>query len=324
MPVHRLLSLSLFGLISDRRAAAANLRPSGQGLSRPSMHCAQCYAPVEKVLRCGKCKSRVFCSRECQREDWVVHGHGRWCGKSGEWLTGYEFRPSCGGIGVFTTRDYSYGDVLMVERPVIVSLYDKGPTATSLLPHALAEVMKLTPNGGTPADKFRNNHMQISDDSAGLFLTMSRVNHSCFGNSVHVYAEKEEVMVLYAACDIKANTEVTFSYTAIDVDRYARRLAIEKEWGFTCTCQMCSGDVPEIAGPLLVHPNTGVPEIIQLAELANRYRAGPEIQICFVRRLVLLGDLDAALTLGRKLCVLFGDNECRAELLQVMHQIAEV
>jgi hypothetical protein len=253
-----------------------------------------------------------------------VHGHGRWCGKSGECFAGYEFRPSCGGIGVFTTRDYAYGDVLMVERPVIVSQNDTGAQATRVLPHVLDEVMKLTPNGGTSADKYRNNHMQISDDRAGLFLNMSRVNHSCFANSIKVYAEKEQAMVLYAACDIKANTEVTFSYTAIDVKRHDRRLEIQKQWGFTCTCQMCSGHVPEINDLLLGNANPGVPELIQIAERCNRYRAGPEIQIVIVRSLVLLGDLDAALTLARKMCVLFGDNECRAELLQIMSSITNV
>jgi len=35
--------------------------------------CSKCQAPTPTPKRCGKCKTRVYCSANCQKEDWNAH-----------------------------------------------------------------------------------------------------------------------------------------------------------------------------------------------------------------------------------------------------------
>lgn len=43
--------------------------------------CYQCLSPPKDttLLRCGQCKSRRYCSKHCQKQDWIYGGHKRSC-----------------------------------------------------------------------------------------------------------------------------------------------------------------------------------------------------------------------------------------------------
>ena len=41
--------------------------------------CARCFKVLEAPKRCGKCKSVVYCSVQCQSDDWKKGGHARKC-----------------------------------------------------------------------------------------------------------------------------------------------------------------------------------------------------------------------------------------------------
>eukprot|EP00978_Attheya_sp_CCMP212_P045740 scaffold358830_cov83-Attheya_sp.AAC.1 len=83
--------------------------------------CAFCYHPSATLQKCGKCKKRHFCSRECQLKDWKEAGHKIYCGIAGEIGVDYEIREAGGGmgLGVFALRDFRENDKIMVERPII-------------------------------------------------------------------------------------------------------------------------------------------------------------------------------------------------------------
>lgn len=83
----------------------------------------------------------------------------------------------------------------MVERPVL-RLYDRdvGAASTASInpPRARGAVDELLPLEGSLADKIRTNAFSCGEDDnenhkTGLFITMSRVNHSCLGNCDHLY-----------------------------------------------------------------------------------------------------------------------------------------
>eukprot|EP00978_Attheya_sp_CCMP212_P049296 scaffold645378_cov83-Attheya_sp.AAC.2 len=64
------------------------------------------------------------------------------------------------------------------------------------------------------------NSMACTDASehnseAGLFLTLSRINHHCLGNSDHQFLAHRgvKIKILVASCDIQKGEEVKIAYT---------------------------------------------------------------------------------------------------------------
>ena len=43
------------------------------GSKRANLVCCQCQQPVSTKLVCGRCRSAVYCSQSCQKEDWASH-----------------------------------------------------------------------------------------------------------------------------------------------------------------------------------------------------------------------------------------------------------
>lgn len=83
-------------------------------------------------------------------------------------------------------------------------------------------------------------HRSVGD---GLFLTFSRMNHSCEPNADWSTYHSPGTMSVWAGKDIQPNEEITISYIGgIDqpVETRRKRLA---QWGFVCQCTRC-GAVP--------------------------------------------------------------------------------
>lgn len=73
----------------------------------------------------------------------------------------------------------------------------------------------------------------------GLFLTFSRMNHSCEPNADWDTYYGPGVMIVWAKGDIRADEEITISYIGKlhePVEARRKRLA---QWGFNCTCVKC-------------------------------------------------------------------------------------
>lgn len=73
----------------------------------------------------------------------------------------------------------------------------------------------------------------------GLFLTFSRMNHSCAPNADWNTSHIPGVMLVWAAKDIQPEEEITISYIGgLDqpVEKRRQRLA---QWGFVCQCVRC-------------------------------------------------------------------------------------
>lgn len=80
----------------------------------------------------------------------------------------------------------------------------------------------------------------------GLFLTFSRMNHSCEPNADWNTSQSPGVMSVWAGKDIRPNEEITISYIGgLDqpVEQRRKRLA---QWGFICQCTRC-GALPKHA-----------------------------------------------------------------------------
>ncbi len=81
--------------------------------------------PIRCPRRVGKCRTRVYCSKQCQSIDWKER-HKDYCGKSGEINIDYEIKPSPGkGLGVFAKRPFKINEVIIAEQTLYCTAFDK-------------------------------------------------------------------------------------------------------------------------------------------------------------------------------------------------------
>jgi MYND finger len=204
--------------------------------------CAYCYLPTAALATCAKCRKRAFCSKDCQKMDWE-RGHKQYCGMAGELHFDYEVRNAGGkGLGLFALRKFERNDKIMVERPLFL-MNSASRRVPSIPDSARAAVDALVPLDGatTVLEKVLRNRMSVSDESdqSGLFVTMSRVNHHCLGNSDHRYMEHRGVKLLVARTAIELGEEITMSYTPGKL-RMERQAKLFMVYGFHCTCNVCN------------------------------------------------------------------------------------
>lgn len=81
----------------------------------------------------------------------------------------------------------------------------------------------------------------------GLFLTFSRMNHSCEPNALWDtdLNGRSGIMSVWAEKDIQPGEEITISYIAVVNKPRDKRRQILRRWGFDCQCTKC--------GPLIEH-----------------------------------------------------------------------
>jgi len=218
--------------------------------------------------KCPHCP-RLYCSSACCQADWPTHHF--WCGKTGEKNVDFEVRQIQGkGLGLVTLRAFGRGEKILAERPVLTTKnmdschtsntkhnnknHNKNKnkaTATRTKPapcHAAkihtnirTAAMSLTPLEGDLGDKVNANGVSVgptleANDAAGLFLTFSRVNHDCVGNSDHYFDHQHGVELLVANTYIPTGQEITFPYTRTGKNRLK-----DLSWrGFTCHCKACN------------------------------------------------------------------------------------
>ncbi|KAJ1464718.1 hypothetical protein T484DRAFT_1757893 [Baffinella frigidus] len=88
-------------------------------------HCALCLAPLAKILRCGECRTRAYCSKECHSQDWKPggsgQGHKHWCalgvGEEGvDWAVRHISDEK--GLGLVALRTLQEGTRILVGHPL--------------------------------------------------------------------------------------------------------------------------------------------------------------------------------------------------------------
>ncbi|TDZ58565.1 putative protein lysine methyltransferase SET5 [Colletotrichum trifolii] len=74
--------------------------------------------------------------------------------------------------------------------------------------------------------------------SCGVWLKAARINHSCVPNSRRSFIG--DFMIVRAARDIPANTELNFNYVDMPVQTdYDRTQEMFAKWDFVCGCRLC-------------------------------------------------------------------------------------
>ena len=210
--------------------------------------CSHCGADASAPKTCARCRQSVYCSRACQIAAWKS-GHKAECKKFVAATTGAAkevesstttiaapadacFKTASvekydGGIGCFATRDIRKGEVVLIERPVVVAKDVGGgigrgaadaskagaearlDAAVAALSEAdRAKVFALTDvhsSGGggggggggsseaTALGIFRTNAYPTAGGEGGLFPLFARFNHACTPNVSHRWCPADSV-----------------------------------------------------------------------------------------------------------------------------------
>ncbi len=174
----------------------------------------------------------------------------------------FELKPSPGkGWGAFATRQIKQGATILREKPLFVirkpheqiTEEDVRMAFQHLTPIAKQLFLHLRDNGCVPfkymTEAFAENSFAVNSNGPqakispvhGLFLLLSRFNHSCIPNS-KVPIPKDEFVTLFATRDIMPGEEITFCYNT-DFEcrtRYERHQALR----FICDCKACLPGTP--------------------------------------------------------------------------------
>ena len=200
--------------------------------------CSNCLEELvmpEARLKCGGCKKRIYCSKSCQKSDWVK-GHNFWCCKAGEIGYDYEIKPSekFGGFGVFALRDFVKSEKIMAKRGITVDDF------SSLTVGQKNFIQSLEPKESNLfAEKFDINALDCGfGTNPVICFHASRINHQCpfVENCSHNWIKEHKIKIIYAKRDIKAGEELTISY----IDSFDKYDELKNKWGFNCVCDGCN------------------------------------------------------------------------------------
>ncbi|KAM0472343.1 hypothetical protein ACHAPX_008771 [Trichoderma viride] len=170
----------------------------------------------------------------------------------------FELKPSHGkGWGAFAKRRISKGATILIDKPLFI-IYKPSLEITEedvlmaflrLAPADKKQFLRIGDNGSGPFESLlatmaQNTfqvHTQGSDLPAfGMFVLLSRFNHSCSPNSkIPTLASESgrETLAILAKRDISAGEEITFNYLpGFELKAQHERHQLLQ---FTCKCEAC-------------------------------------------------------------------------------------
>ena len=164
------------------------------------------------------------------------------------------------GLGAFALQMFRRGDLIIAEAPLfsIRKQDDGGPIDLKSIAsavHSLSseEVKKYVSlknadaEGGRYSNPFSGiystNAYQTDSDRSGIFLEVSRFNHSCVPNARTSWNPEINRMRVYGLRDIAPGDEIFVSYLAsrnvYGSSRAERQTRLMNRYMFTCACTAC-------------------------------------------------------------------------------------
>lgn len=179
-------------------------------------------------------------------------------------MPGYEIvNAGDKGLGVFALQTFHRGDLILTEAPLfsigqrdIMDRPDSRAVAATVNRLPQEELRKYKslknsrPDIGLVLGVFATNSLRMSDDDSGIFLEVSRFNHSCSPNARYSWNPDIKRMRVYALRDISCGEEIFVSYISgrnVYGSTRGERQDRLKIYGFTCACTVC-----ELQGPSAV------------------------------------------------------------------------
>ncbi|KAK0627916.1 SET domain-containing protein 5 [Immersiella caudata] len=136
----------------------------------------------------------------------------------------------------------------------------------------------------------KTNALPLSHESlsAGVFLTASRINHSCAPNAQNIWNASLGKITIHAVRDIDADSEITISYLEPFLPRPERRAKLASAFGFDCVCKRCAVPPAQIK-----QSDARVERLVKLdGEISDGHRAVRDPLGCLWKIKEMLGLLE--------------------------------
>jgi len=161
------------------------------------------------------------------------------------------------GLGVFALQVFRRGDLIVAEAPLfeIREQDDTQSLAAAVGKLSSEEVQKFVSLKNSYPDEglydnlnaylgiFSTNAYQMDSDRSGIYLKISRFNHSCSPNARYSWNPDIKCLRVYALRDIAYGDEIFVSYLAsrsvYGSSRAERQNKLNKRYMFTCNCTAC-------------------------------------------------------------------------------------
>ncbi|TLS24953.1 hypothetical protein PpBr36_07507 [Pyricularia pennisetigena] len=157
------------------------------------------------------------------------------------------------GLGVVATRRIRAGEILVADHPLLLADVEAAAAARgglllrlaveSLpLPGRFFDLARSYGAGDAVEDVLNTNTFAVGvgdGDYMGLYPEIARINHACSPNSFSRFHPSDLTMDVGAMRDIMPGEEITISYIPLGLPSTHRAAKI-RDWGFACTCRLCS------------------------------------------------------------------------------------
>ena len=191
-------------------------------------------------------------------------------------------------MGLVALRDFAKGEVVLSEK-ALVKVQIGSPSASwthQQAVSALRQVSKMSREERASLFKLSarqdskqplvlriisNNCFNIDLNTFGVFLNISRINHSCVPNCIDSTGSYEHEKRVLALCRIRRGEELSLSYLHAPWGSKAMRAAELKYWNFVCTCELCicEGREESILREKIVEMVDGVGQFVGQLEKAQ-------------------------------------------------------
>ncbi|CAJ0760571.1 22573_t:CDS:10 [Entrophospora sp. SA101] len=197
--------------------------------------CSNCFSKSEKILRCASCNMNCYCSKECQRKDWIFH------------------QQEC-------------KTVKKVQRkpPTIIRLISRILMRRKNEPDTSKEVNNLLSNRElfkqekiedfgemsilvkqyitrdaiiSAKDLIELFYDELVTIGVGIYMNTALLNHSCASNCIVVFENSK--LLVKCIKEIKKNQEITINYSDTLQPNIERRKDLRERYFFLCKCELC-------------------------------------------------------------------------------------
>ena len=149
------------------------------------------------------------------------------------------------GFGIVAIRNIKLGELILQERPLLswTNYASLKSQFDNLSKSEKDAVLNLSNSHSELGDELQgiantNGFLSESTESMCLFLTASRLNHSCIPNIQSVYISPE--LRVYASCDISEDEELCINYLPLWKSPGTIKQNLKKQYRFVCNCELCS------------------------------------------------------------------------------------
>ena len=156
------------------------------------------------------------------------------------------------GVGVVASRDFSPGEVILSDEVMLYCVRDNNSPSvnTNQARHLYQQYNRLSPQNKYRVSKlfclgdksilniFSTNSFTITKKYCGLYVNISRINHSCDPNACYNNNGCTEKQVT-AMRKIQVGEEITISYISSNWDIRQIRHEELSSWQFQCHCSVC-------------------------------------------------------------------------------------